>query len=255
MNQEERDVFDEVFAEDDSSPAQTPEEATPEQEPVEQPDAQVEEPTPTEEPDYKALYEQEHARYESMKGRVRSYEQQQQQRPVATPEPTQPPADPDEEFMAKFRKEYSDEVVRAMEIMSERKAREYATRVLQEKVMPIEEVVRQRQIAEHFDTLARHHPDWEQVAQDEKFAQWIDSQPPYIAQTYRHVASQGTTGDVVDLLNRYKREAGLTPVAAPTPASSAKAQAAAPVKTQRGTLPKGRASVDDFDAAWDEAPD
>lgn len=120
-----------------------------------------------------------------------------------------------------------------------------------------------------YDDLVDMVPDYDDVR--DKALAWIDTQPEYLKNAYRHVADNGTAEEVADLINRYKRETNYqapaaapaaTPPAAPAapatpppavpPAAAAAAAALAPVGSSRSEPPKPGPDANDFDAAFAE---
>ncbi len=57
---------------------------------------------------------------------------------------------------------------------------------------------------EHFNTIRRAVPDFDQIVASGELRAWIDTQASPIREQYRKVADAGTATEVIDLLNRYK---------------------------------------------------
>lgn len=239
----------------------TPQE--PEPEPAPEPEAQPG-PEPQPEPpsaDDEATWQQ---RYKSFEGRYR-VEKQAMQREleelralrVQPPQAQQQPAAPDEEaaFLDQFAKDYNPEVLKAIEVVAARKAKA----MLEQAAPRLEQLEHGYQTMEqraHFAAIAAAHPDFQQVAADPAFAAWVEAQPRAVAETYRRVLSSGHAIDVIDALNAYKAQARPQPAAPQAPRiDTAKAQAATAVRAKRGGMPQAKAAKDDYDSAWDEAPD
>jgi hypothetical protein len=113
-------------------------------------------------------------------------------------------------------------------------------------------------------------PDYDVVA--DQLISWVDVQPAYLQPAYRHVIEQGTSTEVVDLIERFKRDTGAVgqsqqqaqqgaggrtqptvPARNPTELSSAAKQAAAklaPISSKRANA--STAAPVDFDAAFAE---
>lgn len=265
----EVDPFDEIFANDEYTPADSDPEPEVDPEPLADPEPTEPEPPADPEPpaesepeiDYKAELEKERQRFKSFEGRYRKEKETWESRfndldqKIGKTTPAEPPAaepDPDEEFLSQFREKYNDEVLKAVELVSARKARELVDQVRKEAIDPLVRTTAESAREAHFRTIESAHGDWETVVQSEAFGNWVNQQPRFIAQAYRSVLEQGTAHDVVDLLGTYK-ESTRPPATTQTKVDPARARAATAVKTQRGMTPKPRVSNDDFDAAWDEA--
>ena len=121
----------------------------------------------------------------------------------------------------------------------------------------------------HYNSVVAAHPDYDNIV--DNVQAWITTLPPVLRSSFEQVAVQGTTDDVIGLLNYYKQATGqpssaaavpvVTPpvVAAPvaakpaiTPAAQKAASKLAPVASQR-TVPTAGADQDDFDGAFAEA--
>jgi len=113
----------------------------------------------------------------------------------------------------------------------------------------------------HFSKVSQAHADWE--THKEGVSKWIDGQPTYLRTAMRNTYDNGDTEGTIDLLTRYKKEAGIT--AAPkgqgggkvAPAkevvSAEKVAATAPVSERRAAVQTAGVDVNDYDSAWKEA--
>lgn len=272
--QTDEDIYAAAWDEDDQAqePGEqldTPPEPGPEPDPAPEPDPEPQpeaqpEPAPAPEPpraDQEATWEQ---RYKSFEGRYR-VEKERMQRELEElralraqpPQAQQPPA-PDEEaeFLDQFAKEYSPDVLKAIDIAAARKAREMLGQVAP-SLQQLERGYQDMEQRAHFAAIAAAHPDFQQVAADPAFQAWVEAQPRAVAETYRHVLTKGHAIDVIDTLTAYKAQARPQPAAAPQAPriDAAKAQAATAVRAKRGSMPQSKAAKDDYDGAWDEAPD
>jgi hypothetical protein len=104
-------------------------------------------------------------------------------------------------------------------------------------------------------------PDYDEVR--DKTLAWVDTQPSYLKEAYTKVANEGSPADVVDLINRFKKETGYVsaaPAAAPPAKPAAAAlpepakRAAASLKVVNSTRTEQTEAVDpnDFDGAFAE---
>ncbi|MDR6453900.1 hypothetical protein [Variovorax paradoxus] len=75
----------------------------------------------------------------------------------------------------------------------------------------------------HYDAIYKAHPDAGSLAESAELQQWIGAQPSYLQPTLRGVLEKGTSAQVVELFNDFKK-ATAAPAAA---AATGKSQAAA----------------------------
>lgn len=254
MQSEYEDEFEKAFAEASEEGFDEQEPEQPEEEPPEEPEQPEEETREQEEaPDYEALYKREQQLRKTWEGRAKKFQTQQPpaEPPKQAPSAQQPERDPDDEFLEGFRNKYNDDVLKAMEIMSARKARQFISQ-FEQAYAPLAYNVQDMQTRSHFGAIETAHPDWEQVRDDPRFSEWVDSQPTHRRRAYTEVISGGTPQEVIDLLTDFKDS---TSPKTKTP-SGRKVQAATAVQVPRGGLAgKKEAAMDDFEAAWREAPD
>lgn len=59
---------------------------------------------------------------------------------------------------------------------------------------------------EHFAKIAESHSDWEDVVGSDDFLGWIERQTP----TWRRIYEGGTAPEVVEMIDRYKKDMGLS---------------------------------------------
>lgn len=101
----------------------------------------------------------------------------------------------------------------------------------------------QEQSAEdaHFSAIEAAHPDAEQIAQSEQFAQWLGRQPSFVREGYQAVIDQGTAEQVIEALNTYKADTGK--LAAPPVQTSAAAAAQAAIANARTKPPMSLSEI------------
>lgn len=139
------------------------------------------------------------------------------------------------------------------------------------ELAPIFEWVGETQESMHDQTLIDAHPDYTQIY--DGCTKWINTQPEYLKNLYTRVAKEGTAGEVVDMISRYKESAGIKPADGTTKRTtvvvegkqgagdgndaSAKAKEAAAklsvVGTKRTAVGTTAADPNDFSGAFEEA--
>ena len=239
---EESGEFEDAIDAEEAEEADTDEEATEEPE-----DAVEDEP----EIDLGAELKKAQAEISTMAGRLRAAEDRAKAPPPQTESAPAAP-DEDEEFLGKFKEEYKEDVLRAIDIIASRRAREIAGNVL-DRVAPIEQQAAQLAEQNHFNTIEAVHPDVVEVDQSEDFNKWIESKPVHVRGAYQFVRERGSAAEVISMLNEYKAES-TKPESAPKATST---RPIAPVvKRKRGTTqvaPQNRAKTDE--ELWAEIPE
>jgi len=192
--------------------------------------------------------------YKALEGRFRAYREQTKESTSETPEASETPEtqDDDEAFLNEFREKYSDEVVQAMELIANRRAQDLVAQAMN-RVTPVEQSLQEILAQTHAQTIEAVHPDAYDVAESPEFQAWIESRPVHLKPAYTRIVDQGTPQEVISLLDEYKAS-----VAKPKSKSSVppgKVASATAVKNRRGSFPaKAAPDVEDFDSAWEEAP-
>ena len=213
--------------------------------------------------DLRELYEKEQQRFRSFDGRYKKEkeewtgEREQLLQELESlkagarqePETQEPPQE--DEFLTKFKADYGEDVQKAVSLIAKQEAERLVQSTLSEKIDPLQQTVAGQQVAAHFQRIAQEHPDYQEVSGGDEFKDWVDAQPNFLAKSYRQIIKSGPSEDVNELLTAYKET--LKPEE--DTKREEKAAAAAAVPTRRGSLPKAKAAMDDFDSAWDEAPD
>jgi hypothetical protein len=110
----------------------------------------------------------------------------------------------------------------------------------------------------HFSSIRTQHPDFEQYREDGSIKAWIEGKPSYLQPALKYAYAQGNSKDVVDLISDFKRESniqtqGADNVVPITSTKAARKQALTSVTTRRGAVNTGKAIMDDYEGAFDEA--
>lgn len=153
-----------------------------------------------------------------------------------------------DDVMATLASDFGSDFVEAIGKLIEAKASAIAERVAGEKVNPVmgtmEQLIgsltdeRQRN---HFEAIADRHPDFNEVASNPVFQDWVSQQ----GEAAQSVVEGGSARQVIALLDQFKAAAGGEDMAAMHASES--------VPARRGlSLPKQPAAADDYEAAWKE---
>ena len=111
----------------------------------------------------------------------------------------------------------------------------------------------------HVKEIEEAHPDWNKTFTKTDIDLWIDEMPPVFQESYRFVANNGTTADVIKLFGQYKKEKGLVSEKSGQEkvvnrAKQKELRDMETIKTKRGPV-SGKTDLGrtDFDGAWNEA--
>lgn len=248
-----------VPAEDDTPPA---EEVDPTDEPDDTPveDDPVDD-TPAEEPeivDYKALWEKSQNEVKTMTGRLRAEtERLARERdelasklPPANVEPTE-----EEKFLGKFREEYSDDVIKAIDLITTRKATQLIEQQFSQRLAPVEQSTYNMVEQQHFGAIEAAHPDLDQINASPEFDAWLNNRPAHTKGAYQYVRENGTPAEVISMLNEYKSSLPQKETKQ-TPPSAKKVDSAMAVQRRRGTVQTAaEPDESDLEALWNSIPD
>lgn len=155
-----------------------------------------------------------------------------------------------DDVMATLSADFGSDFMEAIGKLIEAKAGAIAERVAGEKVNPVMGTVEQligsltdERQRNHFEAIADRHPDFNEVASNPAFQEWVSQQ----GEAAQSVVEGGSARQVIALLDQFKAAAG------GGGEDMAAMQAAESVPARRGlTLPKQPAASDDYEAAWKE---
>lgn len=148
----------------------------------------------------------------------------------------------EQEFLNTYEKDWPD-VARAERLIRRGEYNALVTHVFAEigkHFAPVQETVATLSQQTHLQALTSQVSDYEDVR--DKVVDWVETQPDYLQVAYQHVITQGTTEQVVDLIQRWRQATGTPlPVAAAKKASDTELPAAtkqaaaalAPVSSKR----------------------
>lgn len=208
--------------------------------------------------DYKALYEASQNAIKTADGRARAAEARlrQESEKLAGATPPTPVAPTEEDaFLQKFRTEYSDDVIKAIDLITTKKATQLIETTLAGRLAPIEQSTYDMVSNAHFGAIEAAHPDVDEINASPAFEAWLDARPAHVKGAYAYVREQGTPAEVISMLNEYKgasRPQKQTPSTVP----SGKVDAATAVSRRRGTAQTAAApEQNDLEAIWNETAD
>lgn len=147
--------------------------------------------------------------------RLEALEQAQKASPSNAQQPDQPTED--DADLASFEEDWPD-VAKPVQKLVDRQAKEIET--LKATIAELSADHKQRKESEveranrdHFERIAARHPDVNEIGAAPEFQAWLQSQPPAV----RQIAQQGTTDDVIYLLDTFKAQTGKGAKPAPSP--------------------------------------
>lgn len=242
--------------------------------------------------DYKAELERERNRTRSWEGRLSKAEREKQdaldelnalkanKSPAAekgdTGESDNADSENTEEADAEMEAFYEEfpSLRKPLEILQNRavnKAVSEATGRVNETIKPIVSRAEEEDSAAHSTAIYKAHSDLDEITSSGKLDAWIDEQSPRIANAYREIIADGSTGEVISMLDDYKNDRGIedngddeagpddkdkkTTQRKKATQRSRQAEDLEPVKSPKSRPnPRGsQADQDDFDGAFDEA--
>jgi hypothetical protein len=119
-----------------------------------------------------------------------------------------------------------------------------------EVVKPLQAKAQVTEAEKHFQAIYQAHPDADSLAESAELKAWINTQPSFVRHGFEAVLSQGTTTQVIELLDAFKAANGRTqtPPAAQNAAEAAKAviaKAQTPVPASLSDIPGSAAGPAD----------
>lgn len=134
---------------------------------------------------------------------------------------------------------------------------------IEQRFQPVAATVQKSAVEKHFTMIRAEHNDFDEIMGSGAVQEWVDSHPDYIRTGMQKVIKEGDAQEVIDLINRYKKENG---IGQEKPADQQQQDDAAArrrarqieeaeaVRTRTApNVPKGQADKDDFEGAFDEA--
>jgi len=187
-------------------------------------------------------------------------QQEQQEQQEQQPEPAYTPEE--QEFLQNYEKDWPD-VARAESLRRRSEYQQlvgYVFNQIAQELRPLMETVQTVAERTHYNDLTSAVQDYDTIRDD--VVAWVEEQPAYLQQAYKHVIEQGTVDEVSDLVDRFKRETGRVQAqAAPArkeaelPKTAKKAaESLAPVSSKRSAPPEPD-DPNDFDRAFSRFAD
>ena len=219
------------------------------------------------ETDYKALYEKEKQRTSSWEGRIKAANKKAEEaeqrakylESLAKAEEKKTPTSEavEDEDLKNFFEEFP-ELEKPFNKLLAVKGEAIARKIVQEEIQKISPQINALQASrteeierQHWRAIETAHPDWKSYVDNGELQTWIDAQPSIIRDRLSEVTKAGSTGEVIELLDTFKKSK--TPPSNKSTVNSKKAAAADAVPASSGGPPKSPPPKDDYDAAWEEA--
>jgi hypothetical protein len=261
-SEEEAESGEEAPAEDDTDDSDEEEDSSESDQ-----DSQDEE-----EPDYKSLYEKEQQRFKSLEGRFRVEKERwdelkgqldnlregsQGQGNRSSREETEEA----DEALTAFLEEFPD-IADPVQKLITQQVQDALSQFQNEQLAPTAEQVQEMTAERHFKAIGEKHPDFKDLAVSGEIDEWIGSLPRIDQRNYLRVRQEGSTEEVIELLDRFKADTGKTQAAkaepeeeehqAPSQKRKKQVAAAQAVKGRSGgPKPSKGIRKDDFANAFD----
>lgn len=120
-------------------------------------------------------------------------------------------------------------------------------RQLGEALKPLQEKQVKDASESHYDAIYTAHPDADSIVESTELAEWMNAQPTFVRGAYEAVLANGTTQEVIELFDTFKKATGVTSQKdqkaddVKAQAKAAIASAKAPVPSSLSDLPGGTA--------------
>lgn len=108
----------------------------------------------------------------------------------------------------------------------------------------------------HMNAIQQAHPDWMELRDSGKLQNWINAQTPMIRDTLNNVVKQGTTEQVIEMFDMFKKHnkpSTTTTKKTEVKQSAIDSMVAVEGQTSGPPATQPKVDMDDFDAAWEEA--
>ena len=207
--------------------------------------------------DYKALWQKSQNEVKTMTGRLKAEterlaREKQELAGRVPPEPAEP--SDDDKFLAKFKDDYSEDVLKAIDLISTRKASQIVEQTIAQRLSPVEQQTYNMIEQAHFGAIESVHPDVYDIDQSPQFEAWLETRPAHTKGAYLYIRENGTPQEVISMLNEYKDTLHKTSRTAEP--SKSKVESATAVQRRRGTVSTTAEPTEtDLAALWNSIPD
>lgn len=261
------DVFDDAFSNfskgDADEEAEVDEEEPPVEEPTEAEEVPAEAAEAEEEPEPKADEKPARLTDDELIDRLSSAvadKAKPKEEPKAEPKAEEAPLlNADEQTLVdEYQKDWPD-VAKAESLIRKTEYQQIVKFVFEQVAAELQPLMQQ------VGTLAQttHYSQLQETIGDdyddvrEGVVSWVETQPEYLQNAYKHVIQNGTVDEVADLVNRYRLETGVAPQPQPSakketelpPAAKKAVQSLAPVSSKRSAVP-AQEDAGDFESAF-----
>jgi hypothetical protein len=137
------------------------------------------------------------------------------------------------------------------------------------QIAPVQTLVKETKVEKeqsavqaHLNAIADAHPDFEKYRDDGSILKWIESKPAYLRRGLAEIYKSGTSEDVIEFLDDFKKENNI-PIEQPRQNRSnvvemdarkeARRKAMTAPPTRRGAVNSSQVVSTDYEGAWDEA--
>lgn len=115
-----------------------------------------------------------------------------------------------------------EELTKGIQTLVAQQVQEQVTAQVGKALAPFQQHQQQTAQDAHTEAIYRAHPDADSIAESAELKQWITSQPSYLQPTLQAVLEKGSTSQVIELFNDFKKGTG-APAPAPSPGKGAPA--------------------------------
>lgn len=158
------------------------------------------------------------ARAAEIEGKLAEYQQAAEQRQAEGDAPTQADANAavaqaaiDQGIDPEIFGDFSEEALAAgIQKLVDMQVTAKVEALVGEALAPFKEKAAVEQANSHLDAIYQAHPDADSIVESREMADWIGGQPSFVQQAMQNVLQQGSTQEVIELFDQFKKATGET---------------------------------------------
>lgn len=109
--------------------------------------------------------------------------------------------------------------------------------LVSEKLAPLQQKAAQEAASAHLQAIYEAHPDADSIVESKELADWIGSQPSFVQQAMQQVLQEGSTQEVIELFDQFKKATGTTQAAQAPAHADVKAAAKRVIANAKPDIP------------------
>lgn len=109
--------------------------------------------------------------------------------------------------------------------------------LVSEKLAPLQQKAAQESASAHLQAIYEAHPDADSIVESKELADWMGSQPSFVQQAMQQVLQEGSTQEVIELFDQFKKATGTTQAAQAPAHADVKAAAKRVIASAKPDIP------------------